>query len=100
MIIPSAPLSMSVRALILRPEIRPMRLTRNVMDGVLLFRVVDGCTGFESLVTKGSKYSFPKNLSTTLLIPRLVPIDSAAMGRFKNPSCLQSSWRPFVYLQS
>jgi hypothetical protein len=51
MIIPSAPLSTSARALISLPECFPMRDTRSVIEGLLIFLIVPLGTGSESTVS-------------------------------------------------
>jgi hypothetical protein len=73
MIIPSAPLSTSARALISLPVCFPMRDTRSVIEGLLIFLIVPLGTGSEFTVSN----------STTWRISNWgaweVPIDSAAM---------------------
>jgi hypothetical protein len=79
MIIPSAPLSTRVRALISLPECFPIRDTRSVIEGLLIFLIVPLGTGSESTVSN----------KVTLRISnwgsRGVPIDSAAIEPVKNP---------------
>ena len=51
MIIPSVPLSNSVRALISLPECFPTRDTQSIIEGLLIFRIVPLGTGSELTVS-------------------------------------------------
>jgi hypothetical protein len=79
MIIPSAPLSTSARALISLPECFPTRDTRSVIEGLLIFLIVPLGTGSEFTVSN----------KVTLWISnwgsRGVSINSAAIEPSKNP---------------
>ena len=80
MMIPSAPLSSRVRALISCPDFFPTRVTLSVIEGDRLFRIVSPGTGSESNVSSS------ENLFTKLDLDNCkVPTDSAAEGHFKNP---------------
>jgi hypothetical protein len=79
MIIPSAPLSTSARALISLPECFPMRDTQSVREGLLIFLIVPLGTGLESTVSNNTR------LWTSSLDTRGVSIDSAAIEPSKNP---------------
>ena len=56
MIIPSAPLSTSARALISLPESFPMRDTRSVIEGLLIFLIVPLGTGSEFTVSNSTTW--------------------------------------------
>jgi hypothetical protein len=56
MIIPSAPLSSSVHALISRPDFFPTRVTLSVIEGDLLFRIVSQGTSQSRASLVGSTY--------------------------------------------
>jgi hypothetical protein len=87
MIIPSAPLSTSACALISLPECFPMRDTRSMREGLLIFLMVPLGTGSESTVSNNTR------LWTSNLDTRGVSIDSAAIEPFKNPQWdLQGCW--------
>jgi hypothetical protein len=79
MIIPSAPLSTSARALISLPKCFPMRDTQSMREGLLIFLIVPLGTGLESMVSNNTR------LRTSNLGTRGVSIDSAAIELFKNP---------------
>jgi hypothetical protein len=79
MIIPSAPLSTSACALISLPECFPMRDTRSVREGLLIFLIVPLGTGSVSMVSNSTR------LQTSNSDTRGVSIDSAAIELSKNP---------------
>jgi hypothetical protein len=87
MIIPSAPLSMSVCALISLPKCFPMRDTQSVREGLLIFLIVPLGTGSESMVSNSTR------LRTSNLDIRGVFINSAAIEPFKNPQWDQQGHR-------
>ena len=78
-IIPSVPLSISVHALISLPECFPMRDTRSMREGLLIFLIVPLGTGSESTVSNNTR------LQTSNSDTRGVSIDSAAIEPSKNP---------------
>jgi hypothetical protein len=80
MMIPSAPLSSRVRALISRFDFFPTRVTLSVIEGDHIFRIVSPGTGSESMV------SSKENRFTKLgVFSTIVLTDSATVGQFKNP---------------
>jgi hypothetical protein len=79
MIIPSVPLSTSAHALISLLECFPMRDTRSVIEGLLIFLIVPLGTGSEFTVSNNTVQRI-SNWETWG-----VPIDSAAVELFKNP---------------
>jgi hypothetical protein len=79
MIIPSAPLSTSARALISLPECFPIRDTQSMREGLLIFLIVPLGTGSESTVSNNTR------LQTSNSDTGGVSIDSAAIEPFKNP---------------
>jgi hypothetical protein len=79
MIIPSAPLSTSVRALISLPECLPMRDTQSVIEGLLIFLIVPLGTGSKFMVSSNTVRRI-SNWGTWG-----VPIDSTATELSKNP---------------
>ena len=79
MIIPSAPLSTSARALISLPECFPMRDTRSVIEGLLIFLIVPLGTGSEFTVSNNTTWRISNWGSWE------VPIDSAATELSRNP---------------
>jgi hypothetical protein len=79
MIIPSALLSTSARALIFLPECFPMRDTWSVIEGLLIFLIVPRGTGSEFTVSNNT-VRWISNWGTWE-----VPIDSAATELSKNP---------------
>ena len=78
--IPSAPLSSRVRALISRPDFFPIRVTLSVIEGDRLFHIVSPGTGSESNVSSNGILSVKHDLA----IPN-IPTDNAAEEQFKNP---------------
>src|ERR1700684_1120134 len=82
--IPSAPLSRSARAPISSPDFFPTSVTLSVIEGERLFRIVSRGTGSESTVSSRYLLTIIDGLVTILVL-----IDSAAIGRSKNPSHLE-----------
>ena len=56
MIIPSAPLSISARALISEPVCCPIKETRKVIEGLLILRIVPLGIGFKSIVSNRTRF--------------------------------------------
>jgi hypothetical protein len=79
MIIPSAPLSTSMRALISLPECFPMRDTRSMIEGLLIFLTVPLGTGSEFMVSNNTVRRI-SNWGTWG-----VPINSVSTELAKNP---------------
>jgi hypothetical protein len=80
MMIPSAPLSSRVRALISWFDFFPTRVTLSVIKGDRIFCIVSPGTGSESTVSsKENRFTKLGVFSTVVLT------DSATVGQFKNP---------------
>ena len=79
MMIPSAPLSSRVRALISRPDVFPTRVTLRVIEGDRLLRIVSPGTGSESMVSNREDL-FMRNERIQMVLS-----DSATEGHIKNP---------------
>ena len=78
--IPSAPLSSGLRALISQPVFYPTRVTLSMIEGDRLFHIVSPGTGSKSNVSSNGILSVKHDLA----IPNILT-DNAAEGRFKNP---------------
>jgi hypothetical protein len=80
MIIPSAPLSSRVHALISCLDFFPTRVTLSTMEGDCLLRIVSPGTGSESSISSRENLFAKQELNNCKVLT-----DSAVVGHFKNP---------------